>query len=160
MPSILEAAINGHCGEQCDRAARRQAIAELLRAVVDVNGRGRPPLNAALLKREFQLARDLLKAGANPSTTLDYVLDTTSRARIKSVRQRRQQLQMRSEQIQFLLEHGAIDMIVHRTEMRDTIAGLLSKLTHQPLNNKEVEEPEPQEDEPTEESGEPAEGDE
>jgi len=27
-----------------------------------------------------------------------------------------------------LLEHGAIDMIVHRTEMRDTLARLLAKL--------------------------------
>jgi len=34
---------------------------------------------------------------------------------------------------EFLLEHGAIDMIVHRTRMRDTIAGLLSKMTKQPL---------------------------
>ena len=72
----------------------------------------------------------------------------------------RQKLPEGFQRSEFLLEHGAIDMIVHRTEMRDTIAGLLSKLTHQPLNNKEVEEPEPQEDEPTEESGEPAEGDE
>jgi len=30
---------------------------------------------------------------------------------------------------EFLLEHGAIDMIVHRTQLRDTIARLLSKLT-------------------------------
>lgn len=31
---------------------------------------------------------------------------------------------------EFLLEHGAIDMIVHRKEMKDRIASLLSKLTH------------------------------
>jgi len=31
------------------------------------------------------------------------------------------------------MEHGAIDMIVHRNEMRDTIARLLSKLSHVPL---------------------------
>lgn len=34
---------------------------------------------------------------------------------------------------EFLLEHGAIDMIVHRTQMRETIARLLSKLTGRPL---------------------------
>ncbi|KAA1177471.1 acetyl-CoA carboxylase, carboxyltransferase subunit beta [Photorhabdus heterorhabditis] len=33
---------------------------------------------------------------------------------------------------EFLLEKGAIDMIVRRPEMRNTLASLLSKLTHQP----------------------------
>lgn len=33
---------------------------------------------------------------------------------------------------EFLLEHGAIDMIVKRADMRDTLASLLSKLMHQP----------------------------
>ncbi|MCI7718096.1 acetyl-CoA carboxylase, carboxyltransferase subunit beta [[Pasteurella] aerogenes] len=33
---------------------------------------------------------------------------------------------------EFLLEKGAIDMIVERAEMRSTLASLLSKLTHQP----------------------------
>ncbi|MDX1698785.1 MAG: acetyl-CoA carboxylase carboxyl transferase subunit beta, partial [Thiohalobacterales bacterium] len=33
---------------------------------------------------------------------------------------------------EFLLEHGAIDMIVDRREMRETIAGLLGMLTGQP----------------------------
>ena len=32
---------------------------------------------------------------------------------------------------EFLLEHGAIDMIVHRNDMRDTLARLLAKLTRQ-----------------------------
>lgn len=35
---------------------------------------------------------------------------------------------------EFLLEHGALDMIVDRREMRDRIATLLSILTHQTLN--------------------------
>ncbi|WP_373767972.1 acetyl-CoA carboxylase, carboxyltransferase subunit beta [Glaesserella sp.] len=33
---------------------------------------------------------------------------------------------------EFLMEKGAIDMIVHRKEMRDTLARLLAKLAHQP----------------------------
>lgn len=33
---------------------------------------------------------------------------------------------------EFLLEHGAIDMIVHRKDMRDTVAGLVSKLMQLP----------------------------
>lgn len=33
---------------------------------------------------------------------------------------------------EFLLEHGAIDMIVDRREMRNTVARLLAKLTHRP----------------------------
>ncbi len=31
---------------------------------------------------------------------------------------------------EFLLEHGAIDMIVHRKDMRDRVSSLLGKLTH------------------------------
>ena len=31
---------------------------------------------------------------------------------------------------EFLLEHGAIDMIVHRREMRDKIHSILDKLLH------------------------------
>lgn len=33
---------------------------------------------------------------------------------------------------EFLLEHGAIDMIVDRRQLRSIISGLLAKLTHQP----------------------------
>ena len=45
----------------------------------------------------------------------------------------RQKLPKGFQRSEFLLEHGAIDMIVHRTEMRDTISRLLSKLTHKAL---------------------------
>jgi acetyl-CoA carboxylase carboxyl transferase subunit beta len=45
----------------------------------------------------------------------------------------RQKLPKGFQRSEFLLEHGAIDMIVHRTEMRDLVARLLSKLTHTPL---------------------------
>jgi acetyl-CoA carboxylase carboxyl transferase subunit beta len=45
----------------------------------------------------------------------------------------RQKLPKGFQRSEFLLEHGAIDMIVHRNDMRDTVAGLLSKLTHRPL---------------------------
>ncbi len=33
---------------------------------------------------------------------------------------------------EFLLEHGAVDMIVHRRDMRDRVSSLLRKLTHLP----------------------------
>ncbi|MGM0633721.1 MAG: acetyl-CoA carboxylase carboxyltransferase subunit beta, partial [Pseudomonadota bacterium] len=33
---------------------------------------------------------------------------------------------------EFLLEHGAVDMIVHRRDLRDRISGLVQKLTHLP----------------------------
>jgi acetyl-CoA carboxylase carboxyl transferase subunit beta len=45
----------------------------------------------------------------------------------------RQKLPKGFQRSEFLLEHGSIDMIVHRNNMRDTIAGLLSKLTNRPL---------------------------
>jgi acetyl-CoA carboxylase carboxyl transferase subunit beta len=45
----------------------------------------------------------------------------------------RQKLPKGFQRSEFLLQHGAIDMIVHRTRMRDTIARLLAKLTHQTL---------------------------
>lgn len=34
---------------------------------------------------------------------------------------------------EFLLEHGAIDMIVDRADMRDRLGSILGKLTHQPV---------------------------
>ncbi|TDG13706.1 acetyl-CoA carboxylase carboxyltransferase subunit beta [Seongchinamella unica] len=40
----------------------------------------------------------------------------------------RQKLPKGFQRSEFLLEHGAIDMIVHRTEMRDTLGRLLAKL--------------------------------
>lgn len=45
------------------------------------------------------------------------------------------------QRAEFLLEHGAVDMIVKRAEMRDKLAGLLSKLTNQPspFNIPEIE---------------------
>ena len=45
----------------------------------------------------------------------------------------RQKLPKGFQRSEFLLEHGAIDMIVHRTEMRATISRLLSKFTHKTL---------------------------
>jgi acetyl-CoA carboxylase carboxyl transferase subunit beta len=41
----------------------------------------------------------------------------------------RQKLPKGFQRSEFLLEHGAIDMIVHRNDMRATIARLLSKMT-------------------------------
>jgi acetyl-CoA carboxylase carboxyl transferase subunit beta len=43
----------------------------------------------------------------------------------------RQKLPPGFQRSEFLLEHGAIDMIVHRRDMRDTVARLLAGLTHQ-----------------------------
>jgi acetyl-CoA carboxylase carboxyl transferase subunit beta len=51
----------------------------------------------------------------------------------------RQKLPKGFQRSEFLLEHGAIDMIVHRTEMRATISRLLSKFTHTALVPVEVE---------------------
>jgi acetyl-CoA carboxylase carboxyl transferase subunit beta len=50
----------------------------------------------------------------------------------------RQKLPKGFQRSEFLLEHGAIDMIVHRTQLRDTIARLLSKLTGYPLKPQET----------------------
>lgn len=64
----------------------------------------------------------------------------------------RQKLPKGFQRSEFLLEHGAIDMIVHRTDMRDTIARLLSKLTGHPLtpleDQPEQEEPDNSDDAP------------
>ncbi len=45
---------------------------------------------------------------------------------------------------EFLLEHGAVDMIIRRGDMRDRLASILAKLTQQTVG----EEPLPAEDEP------------
>lgn len=44
----------------------------------------------------------------------------------------RQKLPKGFQRSEFLLEHGAIDMIIHRSQMRDRIASILAKLTHKP----------------------------
>lgn len=50
----------------------------------------------------------------------------------------RQKLPEGFQRSEFLLEHGAIDQIVHRHKMRDQIHELLAKLTHQPKVEEEV----------------------
>lgn len=62
----------------------------------------------------------------------------------------RQKLPKGFQRSEFLLEHGAIDMIVHRTEMRDTLGRLLAKLQHLELLPAE-----PDVDEPAEQMPEP-----
>ncbi len=59
----------------------------------------------------------------------------------------RQKLPKGFQRSEFLLEHGAVDMIVHRTQIRATIARLLSKLTGL---NMDVEEQAPVESTPPE----------
>ena len=58
----------------------------------------------------------------------------------------RQKLPKGFQRSEFLLEHGAIDMIVHRNDMRDTIGRLLSKLSHTPLVEQADSEPEQEQD--------------
>ncbi|HNE26226.1 MAG TPA: acetyl-CoA carboxylase, carboxyltransferase subunit beta [Pseudomonadales bacterium] len=43
----------------------------------------------------------------------------------------RQKLPKGFQRSEFLLDHGAIDMIVHRKDMRDKLSSLLARLTHQ-----------------------------
>ena len=45
------------------------------------------------------------------------------------------------QRAEFLLEHGAIDMIVDRREMRDRLAGILAKMQNLPTVNAELESP-------------------
>jgi acetyl-CoA carboxylase carboxyl transferase subunit beta len=69
----------------------------------------------------------------------------------------RQKLPKGFQRSEFLLEHGAIDMIVHRNDMRATLARLLAKLTDQAPPAEDVAEPEPEvpeEETPTTESSE------
>ncbi|RLQ22884.1 acetyl-CoA carboxylase carboxyltransferase subunit beta [Seongchinamella sediminis] len=55
----------------------------------------------------------------------------------------RQKLPKGFQRSEFLLEHGAIDMIVHRTEMRDTLGRLLSKLGNVEIDADLAVDPEP-----------------
>jgi acetyl-CoA carboxylase carboxyl transferase subunit beta len=47
----------------------------------------------------------------------------------------RQQLPDNFQKSEFLLDHGAIDMIVHRKDMRKKVANLLAKLTNYTIEN-------------------------
>jgi acetyl-CoA carboxylase carboxyl transferase subunit beta len=58
----------------------------------------------------------------------------------------RQKLPKGFQRSEFLLEHGAIDMIVRRTDMRNTIARLLSKLTGHSLTSPQDQSPDEPED--------------
>ena len=51
----------------------------------------------------------------------------------------RQKLPKGFQRSEFLLEHGAIDMIVPRAEMRDTIGSLLSKFAGSPTASEVVQ---------------------
>ena len=55
----------------------------------------------------------------------------------------RQKLPKGFQRSEFLLEHGAIDMIVHRTEMRDTLGRLLAKLGNVEIDEALAVDPEP-----------------
>lgn len=57
----------------------------------------------------------------------------------------RQTLPEGFQRSEFLLEHGAIDLICDRREMRDTIADIIAKLTHQAFIKVDIE-PEPVEE--------------
>lgn len=62
----------------------------------------------------------------------------------------RQKLPKGFQRSEFLLEHGAIDMIVHRTEMRDTLGRLLAKFGNISFESETEAEPEgaPDDDDP------------
>jgi acetyl-CoA carboxylase carboxyl transferase subunit beta len=47
----------------------------------------------------------------------------------------RQKLPKGFQRAEFLLDHGSIDMIIHRRDMRDKIAGILAKFTNRPVLN-------------------------
>lgn len=51
----------------------------------------------------------------------------------------RQKLPPGFQRSEFLLDHGAIDMIVNRHEMRDRLASILGKLTHQIIDQAKPE---------------------
>lgn len=49
----------------------------------------------------------------------------------------RQKLPKGFQRSEFLLDHGAIDMIIPRREMRDRLSGLLAKMTHKALDRQD-----------------------
>jgi acetyl-CoA carboxylase carboxyl transferase subunit beta len=53
----------------------------------------------------------------------------------------RQKLPPEFQRSEFLLEHGAIDMIVSRLKLRDTVASLLSKMTRRPEPARDIVDP-------------------
>lgn len=60
----------------------------------------------------------------------------------------RQKLPKGFQRAEFLLEHGAIDQIIHRGQMRDRIASLLAKLLNISLEDEPSVEEEPETDSP------------
>lgn len=68
----------------------------------------------------------------------------------------RQKLPKGFQRSEFLLEHGAIDMIVHRNDMRDTIARLLAKFAGTPVVERSKSDSDSEDDSASDEAGEAA----
>ena len=51
----------------------------------------------------------------------------------------REQLPEGFQRSEFLLEHGTVDMIVHRHDMRERLGSVMRKLTHQPHQDRDAE---------------------
>ena len=51
----------------------------------------------------------------------------------------RQKLPAGFQRSEFLLDHGAIDMIIHRHDMKNTLSSILAKLTHQTVEFEDTE---------------------
>ncbi|NRA42100.1 MAG: acetyl-CoA carboxylase carboxyl transferase subunit beta, partial [Pseudomonadales bacterium] len=51
----------------------------------------------------------------------------------------RQKLPPGFQRSEFLLDHGAIDMIIHRHDMKDKLSSILAKLSHKDLADGELE---------------------
>ena len=137
----VNAAINEQCSLICFSAtggARMQEglislfqMAKTSAALKKLNDKGLPFISMGGVSASLAMLGDIVIA--EPKALIGFA---GPRVIVQTVRETLPEGFQRSE---FLLEHGAIDMIVERNNMRVQIAMLLSKLTNKPIVNNSTE---------------------
>lgn len=140
----IEEAINAQCGLVCFSACGGARMQESLMALLQMSK------TSAALDRLAQkglpyisVLTDQTFGGVSASIAmLGDINIGEPNARIGFAGRRvieqtvREKLPEGFQRSEFLLEHGALDMIVDRREMREKIAGLLAKMTYNPAREK------------------------
>ncbi len=140
----IEEAINAHCGLVCFSACGGARMQESLMALLQMSKtsaaldrlaqKGLPYISVLTDQTFGGVSASLAMLGdiniGEPNARIGFA---GRRVIEQTVREKLPEGFQRSE---FLLEHGALDMIVDRREMREKIAGLLAKMTYNPAREK------------------------
>ncbi|MGF1911806.1 acetyl-CoA carboxylase, carboxyltransferase subunit beta [Vibrio kasasachensis] len=142
----VEAAINAHCGlicfSACGGARMQESLMSLMQmsktsaALNRLSNAGLPYISVLTDQTFGGVSASLAMLGdiniGEPKATIGFA---GRRVIEQTVREKLPEDFQRSE---FLLEHGAIDMIVDRREMRKRVGGLIAKMTNTTISVEEA----------------------